>query len=147
MNTLTRRFAWPVLLGLLLPAAAGAQGVLHKGDVTIRYNAVPASALPAQSASQLGVEHSSGQGLLNVMVSTGKGDDASGVVADVHARAMTGNGTAVPVRVREIKDTNGVSYLGTFRIPHTGTLRFDLDVTPPGAATQHIQFKHTFVVD
>ena len=147
MNAFIRRFAWPVLLGLLLPAAAGAQGVLHKGNVTIRYNAVPASALPAQSASQLGVEHTSGQGLLNVMVSTGQGDDAPGVAADVNARATTGNGTPVPIHVREIREANGVSYMGTFRIRQTGTLRFDLDVTPPGAATQHIQFTHTFVVD
>ncbi|MDA3914354.1 DUF4426 domain-containing protein [Oleiagrimonas sp.] len=147
MNPMFRRFAWTAALALLVPATALAQGVLHKGDLTIRYNALPATALPAQSASALGVKHSAGQGLLNVMVSTSEGDNAPGVEADVSARALAENGTAIPVHMREIKEANGISYLGTFRIRHTGSLRFDLDVTAPGQATQHIHFKHTFVID
>lgn len=147
MNALIRRCTFALVLGLLLPAAAGARGELHKGGVTIRYNALPATALPAQSAAQLGIPHRPDQGLLNVMVSTGAGADASGVEADIHARATAENGTPVPVHMREIKDANGVSYLGTFRIRQTGPLRFDLDVTAPGAATRHVQFTHVFVTD
>jgi hypothetical protein len=135
-------------LAVLLPAAAlAAQGVWHKGDLSIRYNALPASALPAASTQQLGLENSDHQGLLNVVVTRGGGSAPPSIPADVSARASTENGSPVSVHVRTIKDANGISYLGTFPIAHTGKLRFDLDVTPQGAATQHIQFTHTFVVE
>lgn len=147
MNSPLRRFAWCLLLGLLLPATASAQGVFKQGDLTVRYNTLPASALPLQSARNLGVRHEASQGLLNVLVTRGATDNATGISADVSARATAENGSPVKIQVRTIKDANGVSYLGTFRIHQTGTLRFDMDVTAPGAPTQHIHFKHTFVID
>ena len=137
-----------LILCLLLPAVALAgSGEWRKGDLGIRYNALPATALPAASAKQLGVPHDSRHGLLNVLVTRGKAGSETSLPADVQARAMTENGTPVRIRVRTVKDDNGISYLGVFTIAHSGTLRFDLDVTPRGEASQHIQFKHTFAVD
>lgn len=147
MNSFLRRFALPMLLGLLLSTTAAAQGVFKHDDLSIRYNALPATALPLQSATDLGVRHDANQGLLNVLITRGPSADATGITADVSARATSENGSAVKIHVRAIKDANGVSYLGTFRIPQTGVLRFDVDVTAPGAATQHVHFNHTFVVD
>lgn len=147
MNTVLRRFAWLSLLGLVLPAAASAQGVFKQGDLTIRYNALPATALPLTSVKDLGVPHNASQGLLNVLVTRGAIETATGLSADVSARATTENGSPVKIQVRAITDANGVSYVGTFRIQQTGKLRFDIDVTAPGAATQHIHFTHTFVLD
>ncbi len=137
-----------LLLCLLLPALAlAAPGTWHKGDLTIRYNALPAHALPAQSLKPLGVTDAAHHGLLNILVTRkGKGPETS-IPADVKARAMTEAGAPVRIQVREVRDANGISYLGVYRLDHTGTLRFDLDITPQGAATQHIQFKHTFVVE
>ncbi|RAP58547.1 DUF4426 domain-containing protein [Oleiagrimonas sp. MCCC 1A03011] len=136
-----------IALGLLPLAAIAGKGVWTKGDLKIRYNALPATALPAASAKQLGVAHDRRQGLLNVLITRGKDGTETSLPADITARAMTENGSPVRIRVREVKDDNGISYLGTFTIRHSGTLRFDLDVTPRGAASQHIQFQHTFAVD
>ncbi len=149
MRHLFRRLATASLTLLIaLPGVAlAAQGVMHTGNLTIRYNAISATALPIISARRLGVQHTPSQGLLNVVVTRGKGVAAPSIAADVTARAMAGNGSVVPIHVRTIKDDNGVSYLGTFHVPASGTLRFDLDVTPQGAATQHIQFKQDFLVN
>lgn len=137
-----------IALCALLPALAlAAPGTWHKGDLTIRYNALPAQALPAQSLKSLGVADPAHRGLLNILVTrSGKASDTS-IPASVKARAMTEAGAPVRIQVREVRDANGISYFGVYRLEHTGTLRFDLDITPQGAATQHIQFKHTFVVD
>lgn len=138
-----------LLLSLtLLPALAlAAPGRWHQGNLTIRYNALPASALPAQSLKQLGVSDAGHKGLLNILVTRGKDGDETSLPADISARAMTTNGTPVPIDVREIRDANGISYLGVYRLEHTGSLRFDLDVTARGEPTHHIHFKHTLVVD
>lgn len=132
----------------MLPALAlAAPGQWRQGDLTIRYNALPASALPKQSLEQLGISDSAHKGLLNILVT--RGDDAheTSLPADIKARAMTENGSPVRIRVREVRDANGISYFGVYRVEITGKLRFDLDITPRGAATQHIHFEHTLVVD
>lgn len=136
------------LLCALLPALAlAAPGVWHKGNLTIRYNALPANALPAESLQSLGVTDPAHRGLLNILVTRREKTADNSMPADVKARAMTEAGSPVRIKVREIRDANGISYLGVYPLDHTGTLRFNLDITPQGAATQHIQFKHTFVVD
>lgn len=148
MRSIRRRIAFGLIAGCLLSTAVLADnGIWTQGDLTIRYNALPATALPASSAQQLGIRHDSHQGLLNILVTRGKDGAETSLPADIQARAMTENGSPVRIRVREVKDDNGISYLGTFTVRHSGTLRFDLDVTPRGAASQHIQFQHAFVVD
>lgn len=138
-----------LLLSLtLLPALAlAAPGRWHQGNLTIRYNALPASALPARSLKQLGVDDPAHKGLLNILVTRGKDADETSLSADIDARATTETGSPVRIQVREIRDANGISYLGVYRVDHTGALRFDLDVTPQGEPTRHIHFTHTLVVD
>ena len=132
----------------LLPALSlAAPGRWHQGDLSIRYNALPASALPALSLKQLGVTDAAHKGLLNILVTRGTDANETSLPADIKARAMTESGSPVRIDVREIRDANGISYLGVYRLEHTSTLRFDLDITPQGAPTQHIQFKHTLVVE
>lgn len=121
-------------------------GITRAGDFTFRYNAVASNALPADAAADLGLAHSARQGIVNVLVQRGSGYAAPSVDADVSGHATTAAGAPVPIRFRTIRDRNGVSYLGTFAVPATGILRFDVDVTPRGGATTHLHFTQSFLV-
>lgn len=133
-------------LGLAVCGPAMADRTVHDGNLTIRCNALSASHLPEVSTRALGVKRDPSQGLLNVVVTRGKGPEAPNVAADVSARAMTSNGTPVHIAVQSVTDSGGVSYVGSFHIPSTDTLRFDVDVTPQGGTTRHLHFKQAFVV-
>ncbi len=143
----TRLQTFLTLLVLCVPAMAQARPAPSGGDVHIRYNALPASMLPAESLQQLGVGDAAHTGLVNILVTRGTSDAATGMAADVQARASTALGAAVRVSVREIRDDGGISYVGIFPLRQSGTLRFDIDVTPAGANTRHIHFEHDFVID
>lgn len=134
-------------LGLIVCGhAAAGDRTLHDGELTIRCNALSASHLPRASTQALGVAHKADQGLLNVVITRGTGIDALSVPADVSARAMTSNGSPVAIKVRSVRDSGGISYVGTFHVPATDTLRFDVDVTPRGDTTRHLHFRQAFVV-
>lgn len=126
--------------------AAEPPGVTKAGAFTIRYNALASNALPADAAASLDLPHSAHQGIVNVVVHEGRGYAAPSVDAQVSGHATTATGAPVPIRFRTIRDSNGVSYLGTFQVPGTGVLRFDLDVTPRGGATTHLHFRQSFLV-
>jgi Domain of unknown function (DUF4426) len=139
------RFAPAVLLLFAACAACATDNVVQVGDVTIRYNALSADALPEASAKAYGLEHSAGQGLVNVLVS--RDGDGSGVAAKVSGKAMTLLGAPVPIKFRIVNESGSQSYLGTFQVPGPGALHFVLSVTPVGEATQTIDFTQDFVGD
>jgi hypothetical protein len=126
-------------------AASATDNVVQVGDVTIRYNALSADALPEASARAYGLQHSAGQGMVNVLVSR-SGDD-TGVAAKVSGKAMTLLGAPVPIKFRTVNESGSQSYLGTFAVPGPGALHFVLTVTPTGEATQTIDFTQDFVGD
>lgn len=133
-------------LALAAGPSATVAGLAHGGGFSIRYNALASNALPANAVAALGLPHSARQGMVNVVVRRGKGYTAPAVNAQIGGYATTSAGARLPIRFRTIRDSNGVSYLGAFKVPGTDTLRFDLDVTPQGAATQHLHFKQSFLV-
>jgi Domain of unknown function (DUF4426) len=144
MNRLSR-FAPFFFLLFAACTVSAADNVVQVGDVTIRYNALSADALPEASAKAYGLEHSAGQGLVNVLIS--RGGDESGVAAKVSGKAMTLLGTPVAIKFRAVNESGSQSYLGTFAVPGPGALHFVLTVTPTGEATQTIDFTQDFVGD
>lgn len=122
-------------------------GELEVGPYTIRYNALSASALPASSAAQYGIEHVARQGLVNITVSRRHAAGTESVRSSVHGRALTLTGAPIPITFRSIEGGGATSWLGTFQIPGTETLRFEIDVTPAGEATTRIEFIQDFVIE
>ncbi|MBB3227352.1 hypothetical protein FHW69_001975 [Luteibacter sp. Sphag1AF] len=128
--------------GLACPALAAQAGEVRSGEVVVRYNALPTANLPAESARRYGLVRSQDQGLVIVAVS--RASDDGDVAATVSGRASTLIGSPVPVTFRRVEESGSVSWLGTFQVPSPGALRFSLDVTPTGAATQHVEFVQDF---
>lgn len=144
-----RRQLFIVMAAVLLAAlpALAPAGETVAGAYTIRYNALSSNFLPPATTDKLGIERSLKQGLVNVSVLEGEGATASSVPAEVDGHATTLTGSRVDIRFSRVSDSGGESWIGTFRIPGTDTLRFDLDVTPRGAPTTHVTFTHDYIVD
>ena len=144
------RNLWIVLTCALLFSAStpiSRAAEVQAGTYLIRYNALSANFLPKAATDRYGLEHSTRQGLVNVSVLQGKGSGASTVAAEVSGYASTLTGAKVPIRFQRVKDSGGESWLGSFRIPGTDTLRFELDVTPADAASTHVTFSHDYIVE
>ena len=138
-------------IGLILltaaPLSLAANGQQQVGDYTIYYNALSADALPAATMRTHGLTHSATQGLVVISVSRGNGANAVEVAAQVSGRAKTLLGKPLPLHFRNIDDNGSLSTLGSFTVPGTDTVRFELDVTPQGGPTTHLQFTHDYVID
>jgi hypothetical protein len=128
--------------GLAFASHGARAGEQHSGDFVIRYNALTAAALPSAATIVYGLSRSNTQGVLIVTVERG---GRTGVPATVRGHAATLLGHAVALKFRSVDEN--ASTLGTFTVPGNGSVRFDLDVTPQGGATTHIEFVQDFVVD
>lgn len=136
------------LAALALPLSSQAdQGRQQVGDYTIYYNALAANALPSASMKTYGLQHSDRQGLIVISVSRGADAASVQVPAKVSGHASTLLGKAVPLKFRRIDDHGNLSTLGSFTVPGTGTVSFDLEVKPQGGPAAHLQFTHDYVVD
>lgn len=111
---------------------------------TIHYNALSANLLPEKVTDQLKLERSLRQGVVNVTVLDENGNTAP---AKVQGSARTLTGQPVTILFQAVGEAGNKSWIGSFDVPASGTLRFALDVTPAGAKTQHLQFVHDYILD
>jgi hypothetical protein len=100
--------------------------------------------LPAVAASNYKLPRSDTQGLLIIAVER---NDGANVPAAVRGHAATLLGRSLPLQFRRVDENGSPSTLGTFTLPGSDTVRFDLDVTPQGGPTTHVQWVQDFVVD
>ena len=121
-------------LCLALPAmAADAARPERKevfGDVAVHYNAFSSSMLQPQIATNVGVQRSKNQGVLNIAVlKAGKPAMAvvSGTVKDLTGRSS-------PLSCRQVSDGGAVGYIAQFKIEQPETLVFDLNVETGGVS-------------
>jgi hypothetical protein len=122
------------LLALLLASGVARAQSVASGDVTVHYAAVPSTALDRDVARGLGVVPSPQRVLLTVAVRRGATGREQSLEADVQARVRDPSGTAVPVRMRAVREAGTVSYVGEARLAATGPLRFEIEVRVPDRA-------------
>lgn len=130
----------------LAGAAIAAPDNQRAGDYTIHYNALSADALPLVSTRAYGLRHDADQGLVTITVNANAAPGKVGttVPLTVSGHASTLLGHAVALKVHYVDDPSGHSALVIFNVSGNQTIRFDLDVTPRGAPTTHLQFMHTY---
>lgn len=134
-------------LALACQAMPAAGGELHSGEYNIRYNAFTANYLPDAVIDELGIAATRAQGVVNITVLTTHGELASTVPAKVSGTATTLTGQVVDIRFQRIRDAGGESWLGTFQVPGTGTIRFEVSVTPQGSDARHVSFTQDYYLD
>ena len=112
-----------VVLGLVFCQIASAN--THTvGDITIHYNALGTSHIPAEVASQYGITRSGRTGIVNIAVQN-KGKP---VIANIFGHGQNLAGQLKKLAFKEIKEENAIYYIATFTFVHGEKLSFDLQV-------------------
>jgi hypothetical protein len=108
----------------------------------VRANAVAGTLLPEETRRAHGIPPD--RGMLNVVVMIDDAGLPETLPARVSAQVRDLRGRAENVEMREIRENEEVSYLGTFRFRPRETMRFDVTVEIPGRAPVHMDFQKRF---
>ncbi|MBS0431531.1 MAG: DUF4426 domain-containing protein [Proteobacteria bacterium] len=139
--------AFTLVLAIGVPRLATAGQEERFGDYVVHYSALSTDLLSGAVADQLGVPRSPHQGLVNVTILRDDGGRESPVAGSVQGNAVDLSGRSMRIRFREMKDSGGISWLGTFPVDGSDTFRFELTVTPDGGASHTIVFQQDYVPD
>ncbi len=94
------------------------------GDVTIHYNAMNSSVIPAEVAAQYGIKRSDRIGLINISVLK----NGHPVIANIFGHGKNLIGQLKELAFKEIKEDKAVYYIATFNFSNAEKLSFDLQV-------------------
>lgn len=129
---------------LAIPAAGHADGTASFGDYRIHYAAQPTARLQPDIARHYGITRSRVQAM--VVISIKENDQP--VAAHVSGNAYTDAGQQRDIRFRRVEAAGVVNHVGTFRVDHLETLRFEIDVRPEtGQQSYPVRFRETFFME
>lgn len=142
--------AGAAMLLMLMPARGRAEQFEKFDGYTIHYNAFSADQLTPETARTYQLQRSSHRGLVNVTVlKDGEGGQTAAVTASVSGNAINLSGQRTALAVKEIKEDDAIYYIGEFPVGRgSDTLRFQIDVTPTGAAKPYtLKFSKNYVTE
>lgn len=113
-------------LMLFLPLSASAQQAQRFNDYEIHYNAIPTGLLNDAVAQEYGIVRSRTQGLLMITIL----HESSAIRGRVRTLAVDDDDQVTEVRMREIKNDDWVSYIGTLEIKVGQPVNFSVEVRP-----------------
>ena len=138
------------LLALFMAVnSAQAENSTRAGEFTVHHNAVPASMLTPEIATQYKIVRSKYRGLLTVsVIKEIPGTTGEAVTARIEAESTSLIGRTERLELREVIEGDAVYYLATFPITDGDKLRFKLQVQPAGEARPiTAEFSETFFID
>ena len=100
------------------------------GDITVHYNTVTSSFLPAETAQKVGVVRSKEKGLINVTVIKG----VSPVAAQVTGTVKDLGGKSEILTFKQIEEKSGISYLAPYSVTQREYKTFTINVETGGKA-------------
>jgi Domain of unknown function (DUF4426) len=132
-----RRAAVCWCLALLSGAAvapAHAEQFRRYDQWVVHYNAVRADFIPAEVAVAQGITRSKARGLVNITVLRTR-DDGNTEPSEAQITLSVSNlaGQSQSVRLRPVRETGALYYIGEFRIGGQDTYRFDAELQPFGS--------------
>lgn len=104
----------------------------HQGDLEVVINAIPATELTPQASENYNVAREARRGLLTIAVNRTQGSRSVTVPAQIYAGALNQDNHLINIPVRELRDQNGVHYLGEFRLDGSSALKFLVNVNVQG---------------
>jgi len=134
------RFIGLALLATL-PLSSYAENVTKFGNYVVHHTALPTDVLLPKVAKAYGIKRSKNRGMLNIVVQhKGKGTTAK----------VTGTGTNLNSQLkhlefREIKDSDVIYYISSFRVTNKEVINFKIKVQPSDSSKVHtVKFKKEF---
>lgn len=131
------------------PPPSGATNTVQEtvsriGDVTIRANAMPTTALGEQVATQYGITRADNTVMLLVGVRQGSDAAETALPARITATATDLRGRRHDITMRELRSGDLLDYVGTVEVTPPDTLRFDITIVREGGAGSTMQFSRDF---
>lgn len=116
------------------------------GDYEVHYIGLNSSFLPEDVAEAYDIPRSRSLAYLSISVLKNvKNDVPTPVTAELRGTIKNLIGQSRTIDFREIKETNAVYYVSTFRFDKNEVYRIDLDVTPEGSSrTFDVKFSQKF---
>ena len=123
-------------MGLLLAVSASwAAAQSHEvrvGDIVLRSSTVASDRIDPATASRHGIEPSPHRGVLNVVVLSDEGKAQKTLLAKVSAFTRNLAGVRTDIDLREVKENDRVSYMGTYEFAPREVLDFRIEARPAG---------------
>ncbi|OYY94184.1 MAG: hypothetical protein B7Y41_07610 [Hydrogenophilales bacterium 28-61-23] len=115
----------PLALALACAGIANAAEVARVGDLEMHSVAVPTTELTPEAARNYNVTPAAERGLLTItLMKKGRNGKAESVAGQVYAGAVTQDNKLFSIPIREVRQADGVYYLGEYRVNAPDTLRF-----------------------
>lgn len=137
----------PLLLAAMLlgPAAAPARASAYHTEplngLIARCSTIVATQLPEQSLARYEVEADRNRGLLSCVVQPRDGDAVpDNVEAELRASYRPIGQAPQPLDIRQVREGNLVTYLGTYRISGSEPIQFDVRIEVEGRAERRFRF-------
>lgn len=111
---------------MILPLSVSAQQAQRFEDFEIHYNAIPTGLLNDAVAQEYGIVRSRTQGMLMITIL----HDSSPIRGRVRTLAIDDDEQVTEVRMREVKNDDWVSYIGTLEIKAGQPVNFSVEVRP-----------------
>lgn len=128
----------------VLIGQANAAEVSRLGDLEVHSIAVPTTELTPEAAKDYNITPAAGRGLLTVtLIKKGTAGKSESVPGQVYAGGFTQNNHLFNVPIREVRQPDGVYYLGEFRYNAPDTIRFLVNANVLGKPMK-VEFARVF---
>lgn len=122
---LHRLLRLPIALALAYAGIVSAAEVAKIGDLEMHSVAMLTTELTPEAAKDYNVTPAGGRGLLTVTLTRkGRHGKAVSIPGQVYAGAVTQDNKIFTIPVREVRQADGVYYLGEYRVNAPDTIRF-----------------------
>lgn len=139
-----RTLSLPCICLSLMTGLANAAEVSRLGDIEVHSIAVPTMELTPEAAKDYNITPSAGRGLLTItLIKRGGAGKAESVPGQVYAGAFTQNNMLFTVPIREVRQPDGVYYLGEFRYNSPDNIRFLVNANVLGKPMK-VEFARAF---
>ncbi len=130
-----------IALLLSLPFSSNAENVSKFGDYVIHHSALPTDILLPEVARAYKIKRSKDRGMLNIVVQ----HKGKGITAKVTGIGVNLNSQLKHLQFKEIKETNVIYYISTFRVTNKELIKFKIDVQPSNSNKKYtVKFKKEF---
>lgn len=127
---LSARWALALLLAGTVLAAAAQPREVRRGDLVLRSSTVASERIDAATAARHGIEPAANRAVLNVVLLRGPKRDT--VAADVTAMSRNLAGVRRTIDLKEVRENDRVSYVGSYEFLPTEVLDFEITAKPLG---------------
>jgi hypothetical protein len=117
----------------VIAATANAQPhETRRGELTLRASTVASGMIDPATAKRHGIERASDVGVLNVLVARSRGGVLHPVPAQVEAEAWSLSGVRQKIQMREVREEDRVTYLGSYDFLPREVIDFRISAVPLG---------------